>query len=160
MPLSAGQLPRRIRSHLDAYRRTGGAEGHLRDFSAAGGKPDTPTLLLTTVGRRSGRSITLPLIYGRDGPRYVVVASNGGAPAHPAWYLNLVARKLVEVQVADRRFPAQARTASGEERRRLWTLMADVYPPYGHYQRKTSREIPVVLLEPAPGTTAAPGSPE
>jgi deazaflavin-dependent oxidoreductase (nitroreductase family) len=147
--MSDGKLPPWMQDHLDAYRRTGGAQGHLMDFTAGGGKPDTPNLLLTTVGRRSGQSITLPLIYGQDGPRYVVVASKGGAPAHPAWYLNLAAHRQVEVQVGDRTFPAMARTASGEERRRLWGLMADIYPPYDDYQRKTAREIPVVVLEPA-----------
>ena len=146
--MSDATLPRWMQDHLDAYRRTGGAEGHLMDFTAGGGKPNTPNLLLTTVGRQSGRPITLPLIYGREGPRYVVIASKGGAPAHPAWYLNLVAKDQVDVQVADREFPARARTASGDERRRLWSLMADIYPPYDDYQQKTSREIPVVVLEP------------
>jgi deazaflavin-dependent oxidoreductase (nitroreductase family) len=118
------------------------------DFSANGGKPNTPNLLLTTVGRRSGQPVTLPLIYGRDGDRYVVVASKAGAPDHPAWYLNLTARDQVEVQVGDRRLRAVARTAHGEERQRLWARMADIYPPYDDYQKQTRRQIPVVVLEP------------
>lgn len=146
--MSDAKLPDWIQQHLDQYVRTNGAEGHLRDFTAGGGKPDTPNLLLTTVGRKSGKPITLPLIYGKDGNNYLIVASKGGAPEHPAWYLNLVAKNLVELQVADKKFKAVARTAQGEERQRLWNLMADVYPPYDDYQKQTSREIPVVVLEP------------
>jgi deazaflavin-dependent oxidoreductase (nitroreductase family) len=146
--VSESKLPDWMQQHLDVYRSTNGAEGHLMDFRAGGGKPDTPNLLLTTVGRKSGQRITLPLIYGRSGPSYVVVASKGGAPTHPAWYLNLVARSRVEVQAAERKFQAVARTASGAERQRLWKLMADIYPPYDDYQRGTPREIPIVVLDP------------
>ncbi len=145
--MSESKLPDWMQQHLDAYLKTNGAEGHLRDFSANGGKPDTPNLLLTTVGRKSGKSITLPLIYGKEGANYVVVASKGGAPEHPAWYLNLQAQPQVEVQVADKKFRAVAHAASGEERARLWQLMAEVYPPYLDYQKQTTREIPVVVLE-------------
>jgi proline iminopeptidase len=106
-----------------------------------------PTLLLTTAGRRSGQPITMPLIYGEVGGKYVVVASKGGAPTHPGWYLNLVAQPAVEVQVRADRFRATARTATGEERARLWQTMAAIYPPYNAYQAKTQREIPVVVLE-------------
>lgn len=146
--MSESNLPRWVQEHLDLYLRTNGKEGHLRDFTAGGGKPNTPNLLLTTVGRKSGKPIVLPLIYGKDGSNYVVVASKGGAPEHPAWYLNLVAKNLVEVQVAEKKFRAVARIAEGEERQRLWNLMNDVYPPYNEYQKLTSRQIPVVVLEP------------
>jgi deazaflavin-dependent oxidoreductase (nitroreductase family) len=146
--MSESKLPDWMQDHLDRYLKTDGAEGHLRDFTAAGGKPDTPNLLLTTTGRKSGRAITLPLIYGTDSGRYVVVGSKGGAPEHPAWYLNLVAQPQVGVQVADKKFRATARTASGAERQRLWQLMADIYPPYNDYRKLTSREIPIVVLEP------------
>lgn len=87
------------------------------------------------------------LIYGKDGDRYVVVASKGGAPEHPLWYENLAAHPEVEVQVLADRFRAQARTAEGEERTRLWKLMTGIWPDYDQYQQKTSREIPVVVLE-------------
>jgi deazaflavin-dependent oxidoreductase (nitroreductase family) len=146
--MSESKLPDWMQDHLDRYLETNGAEGHLRDFTAASGKLDTPTVLLTTTGRKSGKAITQPLIYGIDGGRYVVVGSKGGAPEHPAWYLNLVAQPLLGVQVADRKFRAVARTASGAERQRLWQLMADIYPPYNDYRKLTSREIPVVVLEP------------
>jgi deazaflavin-dependent oxidoreductase (nitroreductase family) len=105
------------------------------------------TLLLTTTGRRSGQSRTTPLIYGRDGERYVVVASRGGAPTHPAWYDNLVAQPAVQVQVMADRFTARARTATPAERPALWKTMAAIWPPYDDYQARTTREIPVVVLE-------------
>ena len=146
--MTEAKLPDWIQEHLDLYLKTHGAEGHLRDFSAGGGKVDTPNLLLTTTGRKSGRQIMLPLIYGTDGDNYLIVASKGGAPEHPAWYLNLQAQPQVAVQVAAKKFKAIARTATGDERQRLWQIMADVFPPYNEYQTRTTREIPVVVLEP------------
>ncbi|MGZ4389567.1 MAG: nitroreductase family deazaflavin-dependent oxidoreductase [Gaiellaceae bacterium] len=125
--------------HVRRYRETGGEVGHIWN--------GVPTLLLTTTGRRSGEQRTTPLIYGRNGDRYVVVASKGGAPQHPAWYLNLSAHPDVELQVKDERFRARARTAAANERERLWTLMAGIWPAYDDYQAKTEREIPLVVLE-------------
>jgi deazaflavin-dependent oxidoreductase (nitroreductase family) len=127
--------------HVRRYRETGGTVGHRW-------RRGTSTLLLTTTGKRSGIERTAPLIYGRDGENYVVVASRGGAPASPAWYWNLVADPHVELQVLDEVFPAEARTAAGEERERLWRLMAEVWPSYDEYAARTQREIPVVVLEP------------
>jgi deazaflavin-dependent oxidoreductase (nitroreductase family) len=126
--------------HVDRYRATGGEEGH--DWNG------TTVLLLTTKGRRSGEPRTTPLIYGPDGDNFVVVASKGGAPEHPAWYQNLAADPDVEVQVRGDRFPARARTATAEEKPALWKMMAERWPPYDEYQTKTDREIPVVVLEP------------
>jgi deazaflavin-dependent oxidoreductase (nitroreductase family) len=140
-------LPQWIGEHLRRYVESDGADGHLWDTTAVGGPGPVPTLLLTTAGRRSGQPITMPLIYGEVGGKYVVVASKGGAPTHPGWYLNLVAQPAVEVQVRADRFRATARTATGEERARLWQTMAAIYPPYNAYQAKTQREIPVVVLE-------------
>ncbi|HEY6054631.1 MAG TPA: nitroreductase family deazaflavin-dependent oxidoreductase [Gaiellaceae bacterium] len=125
--------------HVRRYRETGGEVGHIWN--------GVPTLLLTTTGRRSGEQRTTPLIYGQDGDRYVVVASKGGAPRHPAWYLNLSAKPDVELQVAAQRFRARARTAAANERERLWKLMAGIWPAYDDYQAKTEREIPLVVLE-------------
>jgi deazaflavin-dependent oxidoreductase (nitroreductase family) len=105
-----------------------------------------PTLLLTTTGRKSGNDLTLPLIFGRSGSDYVVVASKGGAPAHPAWYLNLEANPLVRVQVKAEKFAARAHTANAQQRAALWPKMVEIYSPYEHYQAKTDRQIPVVLL--------------
>ena len=106
-----------------------------------------PTLLLTTTGRRSSESRTTPLIYGRDGDRYLLVASRGGAPTHPGWYQNLVAQPEVRVQVLADRFKARARAATAAERPALWKAMTAIWPAYEEYQRRTTREIPVVIIE-------------
>lgn len=121
------------------YRETGGAVGH--DWQG------TSTLLLTTTGRRSGEPRETPLIYGRDGDRFLIVASKGGAPAPPAWYLNLSDDPAVELQVREERFAARARTATPEERERLWPVMTAEWPAYDEYQANTAREIPIVVLE-------------
>ena len=131
-----GWVARHIRRYLDSD----GADGHEW-------RPGVYTLLLTTRGRRSGRLRRTALIYGRDGDRYLVVASKGGARTHPLWYLNLTADPEVQVQVGAEKFTARACTAGAEEQPRLWRLMAEIWPDYDHYQRRTSREIPVVILE-------------
>ena len=125
--------------HVRRYRETNGEVGYIWN--------GVPILLLTTTGRRTGDPSTTPLIFGRDGDRYVVVASKGGAPEHPGWYRNLVKHPEVELQVKDEQFPARARTASGDERDRLWATMAEIWPAYDDYVHKTEREIPVVVLE-------------
>jgi deazaflavin-dependent oxidoreductase (nitroreductase family) len=127
--------------HVEAYQRTNGAEGHEW-------QPDVFTLLLTTTGRRSGEPFTTPLIYGRDGEDYVVVASKGGADEHPDWYHNLTAEPEVRIQVADEVMTAEARDADAGERTRLWELMADIWPDYDAYSQRTDRDIPVVVLTP------------
>jgi deazaflavin-dependent oxidoreductase (nitroreductase family) len=128
-----------VARHVRRYVDTDGRSGHRWN--------GTTTLLLTTRGRRSGRLRRTALIYGRDGDRYVVVASNGGARNHPHWYLNLTAQPEVQVQVQAERFAALARTADAEERPRLWRLMAEIWPDYERYQKRTGRELPVVILE-------------
>jgi proline iminopeptidase len=150
-PSTPRELPGWIADHVRRYRESNGADGHMWDSSIAGGKGLVPTLLLTTKGRKSGRTQTLPLIYGEAGGGYVIVASKGGAPAHPSWYLNLRDHPDVEVQVGPKKLRARARTASGSERAALWQQMAAIYPPYNDYQRRTQREIPVVVLEEARG---------
>jgi deazaflavin-dependent oxidoreductase (nitroreductase family) len=146
-PSSATSLPAWIQNHLDRYLATDGEDGYLWDASVGGGKGLVPTLLLTTTGRKSGKRLTLPLIFGRWGTDYVVVASKGGAPAHPAWYLNLASNPDVEVQVKADKFKARAYTAQGEERTALWRKMIEIYGPYEQYQQRTDREIPVVVLK-------------
>jgi len=141
------ELPSWIQDHLSRYLATNGEDGYLWDASLGGGKGLVPTLLLTTVGRKSGRELQLPLIFGQSGPDYVVIASKGGAPAHPAWYLNLEANPQVQVQVKADKFKAIARTASGSERAALWAKLVEIYGPYADYQKKTDREIPVVVLK-------------
>ena len=117
------------------------------DSSAAGFSGLLPTLLLITVGRRSGEKRTSPLIYAEDGAAFVIVASKGGAPDHPGWYKNLEKTPDVELQVKDEVFRARARTAKGDERARLWRKANEVWPQYDEYAKKTTREIPVVVLE-------------
>ena len=146
-PRIAPGLPGWIQDHLTRYLATDGEDGHLWDATLGGGTGLCPTLLLSTTGRKSGETLTLPLIYGTTGSSYVVIASKGGAPAHPAWYLNLEANPVVGVQVKADRFTARARTASGAEREALWTQMVEVYHPYEKYQAATSRLIPVVVLD-------------
>jgi deazaflavin-dependent oxidoreductase (nitroreductase family) len=126
--------------HNALYRLSGGKVG--------GRMGKAPVLLLTVTGRKSGKRRTTPLLYSRDGENLVVIASVGGAPRHPAWYLNLQGREA-EVQVGRERRRVRARDADGEERDRLWAQMVGLYPPYEAYQRKTTRRIPVVVLEPA-----------
>jgi deazaflavin-dependent oxidoreductase (nitroreductase family) len=126
--------------HVQRYRETGGEVGHRW-------KRGSKILLLTTKGRKTGEPRTTPLIYEEDGDRYVIVASQGGAPTHPGWYRNLTKDSDVELQVLDEVFPAHARTAEGEERERLWKLVNQQWPDYDAYQKRTEREIPVVVLE-------------
>ena len=145
--LDSGQTPDWVADHLRRYRETGGADGHLFDASAIGIEKPLPCLLMTTIGRRSGEKRISPLVYGRAGEGYVIVGSKGGSETHPQWYWNLLANPAVEVQVGEEVFPARARLVSGEERAKLWEEMAALYPFYRDYQRKTSREIPLFVLE-------------
>jgi deazaflavin-dependent oxidoreductase (nitroreductase family) len=145
--LEAGKTPQWIAEHLRIYRESGGAEGHLFDSTVGGGVGLVPSLLLTTIGRRSGEKRTSPLFYGTAGDAYVIIGSKGGADTQPNWYLNLRANPQAEVQVAREHFTVRARVATGKEREQLWEQMVQVYPPYREYQKKTKREIPVVVLE-------------
>ena len=129
-----------VAEHVDRYVETDGREGH--EWRGV------PTLLLTTRGRKSGKLRRTALIYGKDGEgRYLLVASKGGAPEHPSWYLNLAAHPEVEVQVGADKFAARARTADAREKPRLWQLMTSIWPDYDVYQKKTGRDIPVVIVE-------------
>jgi len=128
---------------------------HVLLYKAGGGRlggsfgNGVPVLLLTTIGRTSGKQRTNPLLYLEDDDRYVVVASVGGAPTHPAWYLNLRANPAATIQIRNRRLAVRAETAGPEERARLWSRVTQLYPPYDDYQAKTTREIPVVTLTPS-----------
>ncbi|MQA87778.1 MAG: nitroreductase family deazaflavin-dependent oxidoreductase [Streptosporangiales bacterium] len=128
-----------VADHIRQYVETDGQEGHRWN--------GFPTLLLTTRGWKSGKLRRTALIYGQDDDRYIVVASYGGSPEHPYWYRNLTADPNVRLQVGADKFAARARTATPEEKPRLWSLMTSIYQPYDEYQAKTSREIPVVVLE-------------
>jgi deazaflavin-dependent oxidoreductase (nitroreductase family) len=126
--------------HVRRYIETDGEEGYVW-------REGSPILLLTTTGRKSGTEYTTPLIFGEDGGSEVIVASQGGRPEHPDWYLNLEAHPEVGVQVKADRFRARARTAEGDERERLWKAMNEIWPHYDEYQAKTTRQIPVVVLD-------------
>jgi deazaflavin-dependent oxidoreductase (nitroreductase family) len=127
-----------MRASVWLYRRSGGKIG--------GKIRGAPVLLLTTTGRKSGSSWTVPVLYQVDGDRWVVIASNGGKPKHPAWWLNLQTTPEATIQIGRETYPVSATTTSGEERDKLWRRMADMYKGYDGYVEKTTREIPVVLL--------------
>ena len=138
------------RAQVWVYRRTSGRVGGKWRVGAGFRKP-VPTLLLDHVGRTSGRAYTVPLLYLDRGENLVVVASQGGLPKHPQWYLNLVARPDVTVQVGRERRAVRARTAEVAERAALWPALIDLYADFATYQAWAgSREIPVVVLEPRP----------
>ncbi|AWS42697.1 nitroreductase family deazaflavin-dependent oxidoreductase [Streptosporangium sp. 'caverna'] len=128
-----------VAKHIRTYVETDGKKGHLYQGMT--------TLLLSTRGRRSGRLRRTALIYGQDGDRYLLVASNGGSANHPAWYLNLSDDPDVEIQVGPDKFAARARTATAEEKPELWRKMAEIFPTYDGYQAKAGREIPLVIVE-------------
>jgi deazaflavin-dependent oxidoreductase (nitroreductase family) len=129
-----------VAEHTRKYIESGGTEGHESN--------GVHTLVLATTGRRSGVPRRNCLIYGTSGDEFVVVASKGGADVDPAWLKNLQAEPSVGVQVGTRRFTARARIASPAERPPLWAKMAQIFPLYEEYARKTERQIPVVVLTP------------
>jgi deazaflavin-dependent oxidoreductase (nitroreductase family) len=125
--------------HIDRYEATDGQEGHAWE--------GTQALILTTTGAKSGEERKAPLIYAEHDGKYLVVASKGGAPAPPAWYVNLQADPSAEIQVWGEKFPVTARDATPEEKPELWKIMTAEWPAYDEYQTKTDRPIPVVVLE-------------
>ena len=136
-----------IAEHIKLY-QTDPAAAHMWDSSALGGPGLLPTLLLTTTGRKSAEPRSLPLIYGQFGDSYAIIASKGGTPAHPFWYLNLEANPECELMVGEKAVSARARVAEGAEREDIWDQMVKIYPPYVDYQKATDRIIPVVVLDP------------
>ena len=145
----APALPQWMKDHVDVYLQSGGKEGHLYTIDRPGIPPNIPSLLLITTGRKSGEKFLFPLFYGQTGASYFVIASKGGAPEHPGWYRNILADPNVDLQVGTAKLSARARTATGEERARLWEAAVKIFPPYADYQIKSAgREIPVVVLDP------------
>jgi deazaflavin-dependent oxidoreductase (nitroreductase family) len=126
--------------HVRKYEETGGKVGH--DWN------NTSVLILHSKGRKSGKTRKSPLIYGRDGDDYVIVASKGGAPQNPGWYENLRAHPDVAIQVWDKVIPVTARTGTAADKQRVWSMMVAQWPGYADYQAGTKRDIPVVLLRP------------
>jgi proline iminopeptidase len=146
----APSLPQWMKDHANRYLSSGGAEGHMYKMTPPD-RPELtiPSLLLFTTGRKSGEKYVFPLFYGQAGKSYFVIASKGGAPEHPGWYRNILADPDVDLQVGTAKMRARARTASGEERKRLWQQAVGFWPPYADYQVKAgNREIPVVVLDP------------
>ena len=127
-------------AHAALYKLSGGRIG--------GSYQGAPIALVDSVGRKSGKRRTHPLICTEDGDNLVIVASKGGIEKHPAWYLNLMARPETTANWKGETRRVVAREAEGKERERLWALMAGIYPTYESYQRRTERRIPVVVLEP------------
>jgi deazaflavin-dependent oxidoreductase (nitroreductase family) len=124
-----------------SYRVTGGRLGGRFRGGA-------PVMLLTTIGRKTGRRLTTPLLYLRDGQRVVTVASKGGMDRHPLWYHNLVANPDVDVQIGAAVTPMRAHTAGDDDKAQLWPKLVAMYPDYASYQARTTRNIPVVVLTP------------
>ena len=130
-------------AHAGVYRATGG-----KLFGRMG---KSPILLLNTVGRKSGKKRTSPLLYVMDGGNFVVIASKGGAATHPAWYLNLRTNPEATVEIGDREVQVEAEVADPEDKTRLWQKMVEMYPAYDDYQKKTEREIPLLISRPVEG---------
>jgi len=128
-------------SHVFLYRVSNGRVGGR--FRGA------PVLLLTTIGRKTGRKRTTPLLFARDGNRLIIVASNGGRNRDPSWWTNLRFNSEAEVEIKKDRWRVKAEKANDEEKTRLWPLMTETFPPYEEYQRKTKRVIPVIILTPS-----------
>src|SRR5262245_55227749 len=126
--------------HIKRYEETDGEVGHVWNGATA--------LILTVKGRKTGEPRKFALIYAQDGENYLIVASMGGAPKHPGWYLNVQANPDVTIQVLGEKIECTARTATDEERPRLWEIVNRVWPNYSVYETRTTRKIPVVILEP------------
>ena len=130
-----------VADHIHRYVKSGGVDGHMWR--------GVPTLLLTTVGRKTGLGRRTALIYGTDGDDYIVVASKGGHPTHPLWFENLVVEPIVDVQVGSEVFSARASVISDESRyQKLWVQMVGIWPGFDEYKTKTTRVIPLVALTP------------
>jgi deazaflavin-dependent oxidoreductase (nitroreductase family) len=147
-PLVPRMLKLMSRTQVWFYRRTGGRVGYHWRIGAGFRKP-VPTLLLDHRGRKTGTVHTTPLLFLRHGANIVVVASQGGLPRHPQWFRNLLATPATEVQIRKQRIRVNARRASADERTALWPSLVELYADFETYQGWTSREIPVVILEPA-----------
>jgi deazaflavin-dependent oxidoreductase (nitroreductase family) len=125
--------------HVRVYQETNGEEGYIWN--------GVPTLLFTTKGRKSGKLYTNPIIYTQVGDKQVIMASMGGSPTHPSWYLNIQENPEIDVQIKADKFRARTRTATGQEREDLWAEAIKDWPNYDVYQSRTERQIPVVVIE-------------
>ena len=145
MPLHGEYEPsptERARKQVEEYESSGGTRGTTMN--------GMPVVILTSMGAKSGKLRKTPLMRVTDGEEYAVVASLGGAPKHPVWYYNLKANPHVELQDGAVRRDYLAREVTGEEKAAWWARAVETWPPYDDYQAKTTREIPVFVLEPMP----------
>lgn len=129
-----------MKDHIKRYLASNGEDGHLMN--------GFPCLVLSTTGKKSGEQRQAAVIYGKYNNSYVIVASKGGSDTPPAWFINLSASKHAHIQVKDKKMDVVMRIAEGEEHRKLWDMMAKIFPDYLDYQKKTTRKIPVVVLDP------------
>lgn len=137
-----------ITEHRDMYLSSGGAQGHIMDVTAVGGRSFATHCLVKYVGRKSGKVFITPLCYADIGGEVVICASKGGADHHPAWYLNIREAETVDFQVATQAFRATWREPEGTEREKVWNFVVDCHPFYGAYQQATERVIPLVMMKP------------
>jgi deazaflavin-dependent oxidoreductase (nitroreductase family) len=137
-----------VAEHREMYLGSGGAQGHIMDITAVGGRSFATHCMIKYRGRKSGKIFITPLCYADIGGEIVIVASKGGADHHPEWYLNLREMPEVEVQIATQAFRATWREPQGAEREKVWGFVVDCHPFYAQYQASTSREIPLVMLKP------------
>lgn len=141
------RTPSWVPGHTERYLNDG-ATAEMWDSTKAGGPGLVPTLLLTTTGRRSGEPRHSPLIYGKTDRGWCIIASKGGYPTHPHWYLNLVDNPSCRLRVGPQDVEVRARVADGDERTALWQMMREIYAPFDDYEARTDRPIPVIVLEP------------
>lgn len=135
-------------NHMYSYLSTGGAKGHITTLEDLGGYLLQTTLLIRTVGRKSGAIRIVPLVYGDIGGEALIVASKAGADVHPAWYLNLIEQPEIDFQIATQAFRGTWREPQAEERDAMWDFIQKIYPPYANYRKQAQREIPLVQMRP------------
>jgi deazaflavin-dependent oxidoreductase (nitroreductase family) len=136
-----------VSEHREMYLRSGGAEGHIMDITAVGGRNFATHCMIKYKGRKSGKTFITALCYGDIGGEVVICASKGGADTHPEWYLNLIDSPEVEFQVATQAFRGTWREPEGAEREKVWAFMVDGFPFYANYQSSTSRILPLVMMK-------------
>ncbi len=141
-------LPQWMKDHVDRYLKSGGKDGHMYTTNSPTSRAQRAVAAARHQGAQDRQEAPLPAVLWRTGKGYFLVASKGGAPDHPGWYKNILANPEVELQVGTKTMKAKARTASGPERQKLWDNAITWWPPYVDYQKKTQREIPVVVLDP------------
>lgn len=137
-----------IAEHREIYLSSGGAQGHIMDITAVGGRSFATHCMIRYVGRKSGKVFITPLCYGDIGGEVIIVASKGGADQHPEWFNNILAAETVDFQVATEAFRATWRLPEGDERHRIYAFMTENFPFYAAYQASTERMIPVLAMKP------------